>query len=60
MVINPEDEEAFKRSINYPKRGLGDTTVQKILELAANFNISPWNIISESGKYTRAFQFGNS
>ena len=29
MVINPEDEEALKRTINYPKRGLGDTSVQK-------------------------------
>ncbi len=58
MVINPEDEEAFKRTINYPKRGLGDTSLQKILELAANFNISPWNIISESGNYTRHFNSG--
>jgi hypothetical protein len=29
MVINPGDEEAFKRSVNYPKRGIGDTTVQR-------------------------------
>ena len=29
MVINPEDEEALKRSVNYPKRGIGDTTIQK-------------------------------
>ena len=33
MVINPEDEEALKRSVNYPKRGIGDTTIQKIFEL---------------------------
>ena len=29
MVINPEDEEALKRSVNYPKRGIGDTTIAK-------------------------------
>jgi DNA helicase-2/ATP-dependent DNA helicase PcrA len=58
MVINPEDEEAFKRTINYPKRGLGDTSLQKILELAGNFNISAWKIISEPGNYTQHFNSG--
>ena len=48
MVINPEDEEAFKRIINYPRRGLGETTLHKILELAATRNISAWAMISES------------
>ncbi len=59
MVINPGDEEAFKRTINYPKRGLGDTTLQKILELAVNFNLPPWTIISEPEKCGRSFQFRN-
>jgi DNA helicase-2/ATP-dependent DNA helicase PcrA len=39
MVINPGDEEAFKRSVNYPKRGIGDTTVQRILDLASENNV---------------------
>jgi DNA helicase-2/ATP-dependent DNA helicase PcrA len=47
MVINPEDEEALKRTINYPKRGLGETTLQKILELASHNNLSAWAIISK-------------
>ena len=58
MVINPEDEEALKRSINYPRRGIGDTTVQKIFELASSFNVTPWRILQEAGKYTEHFNSG--
>jgi DNA helicase II / ATP-dependent DNA helicase PcrA len=58
MVINPEDEEALKRSVNYPKRGIGDTTIQKIFELATNYNVTAWSIISEAGKYRDQFNSG--
>jgi len=58
MVINPEDEEALKRSINYPKRGIGDTTIQKIFELASTFNVTPWSILPEAGKYPEHFNSG--
>jgi DNA helicase-2/ATP-dependent DNA helicase PcrA len=58
MVINPEDEEALKRSINYPKRGIGDTTIQKIFELASAFNVTPWSILQEAGKYPEHFNSG--
>lgn len=58
MVINPGDEEAFKRSINYPKRGIGDTTVQRILDLAFENNVSAWNIIKEADKYSAHFNGG--
>ena len=58
MVINPEDEEALKRSINYPKRGIGDTTIQKIFELASAFNVTPWSILPEAGKYPEHFNAG--
>ena len=58
MVINPEDEEALKRSINYPKRGIGDTTIQKIFELATAFNVTPWSILQEAGKYPEHFNSG--
>jgi DNA helicase-2/ATP-dependent DNA helicase PcrA len=60
MVINPEDEEALKRSINYPKRGIGDTTIQKIFELAASLNVTPWSILTEAGKYPEHFNSGTS
>ena len=46
LVVNPDDEEALKRIINYPRRGIGDTTVQKLTELARNLDASIWSIIS--------------
>ncbi len=58
MVVNPEDEEAFKRTINYPKRGLGDTTLQKILELAELFNIPAWKIVTDAAQYSGHFNSG--
>jgi len=46
LVVNPDDEEALRRVINYPKRGIGDTTVQKLMELARSIDASIWSIIS--------------
>ena len=60
MVINPEDEEALKRSVNYPKRGIGDTTIQKIFELARSLNSNCMEYSSGSRKISGAFQFRNS
>ena len=45
LVTNPNDEEAFKRIINYPARGIGDTTVGKIIEAANNHSVSLWDVI---------------
>jgi len=58
MVINPEDEEALKRSVNYPKRGIGDTTIEKIFELSATLNISPWSVLCEAGNHSDHFNAG--
>lgn len=58
MVVNPEDEEAIKRSINYPKRGIGDTSVQKILDLSGSLNISVWTIITNAPSYKDHFNQG--
>jgi len=58
MVINPEDEEAFKRTVNYPRRGIGDTTVQKLLDLASELNKSPWAIIPETSDFPGHFNAG--
>ncbi len=60
MVINPNDEEALKRSINYPKRGIGDTTIDKVFELSASLNIPAWNIVAEAGKFTEQFNQGTA
>lgn len=51
MVVNPDDEEAFKRIINYPKRGIGDTTVAKIAGLASVGGVSLWRVICEPERY---------
>jgi len=45
MAVNPNDEEAFKRIINYPARGIGDTTVGKITAAAAAHHVSLWEVI---------------
>ena len=48
LVVNPADEEALKRIINYPRRGIGDTTIQRLVELARTLDVSIWSIISSS------------
>jgi DNA helicase-2/ATP-dependent DNA helicase PcrA len=45
LTFNPSDEEALKRVINYPKRGIGDTTVDRIIVAAGEHNITPWEAI---------------
>ena len=45
LVINPRDDEAFRRIVNYPARGIGDTTVQRIADLAAAHGVSMWEAV---------------
>ena len=47
VVANPDDEEALRRIINYPTRGIGDTTVAKIVETANLHNVSLWRVIQQ-------------
>ena len=47
LVINPKDDEAFKRIINYPLRGIGDTTVQRIAQIAATRGVSMWEAVDQ-------------
>jgi DNA helicase-2/ATP-dependent DNA helicase PcrA len=58
IVINHEDEEALKRTINYPKRGIGDTTIGKIFELATGQNKSAWDIITQISEFNSHFNAG--
>ncbi|MEO8885281.1 MAG: UvrD-helicase domain-containing protein [Mucilaginibacter sp.] len=51
LTFNPNDEEALKRVINYPKRGIGDTSVDNIIVSADQHGITPWEIIINSAKY---------
>ena len=51
LVANPDDEEAFKRIINYPARGIGNTTVAKIAACAHDNRVSFWQVISSPEHY---------
>lgn len=51
FTINQSDTEAFKRIINLPKRGIGDTTVAKIVVTAAENNKSIWEVVSDINQY---------
>ncbi|WP_207425399.1 ATP-dependent helicase [Pedobacter sp. SYSU D00535] len=51
LTFNPNDEEALKRVINYPKRGIGDTTVDRIIVAADKNNITFWEVITDAHKY---------
>lgn len=46
MVVNPYDEEAFRRIVNFPTRGIGNTTLNKIADAARLHNVSLWEVIS--------------
>ena len=46
LAVNPHDGEALKRVINYPARGIGDTTLNKIIATAAQERVSLWTVIS--------------
>ena len=46
MVVNPYDEEAFRRTVNFPTRGIGNTTLNKIADAARLHNVSLWEVIS--------------
>jgi DNA helicase II / ATP-dependent DNA helicase PcrA len=51
FVVNPADEEAFKRVINYPKRGIGDTSVEKIMIAAYEHDISIWEVVRNASSF---------
>lgn len=51
MTINPSDEEALKRIINYPTRGIGKTTIDKLVVLADQNMTSLWNIIENAHSF---------
>lgn len=46
LAVNPYDEEALKRIINYPNRKIGETTVGKVMQAAAAHDLSPWEILN--------------
>lgn len=51
MALNPDDDEALRRIINYPSRGIGDTTVGKVQHCAISNNASMWKVINMPDTY---------
>ncbi len=58
LVSNPNDEEAFKRIVNYPARGIGKTTQEKLTLAANNGNISLWEVANNPNNFGCNFNAG--
>ena len=60
LIVNPSDEVAFQRVINYPTRGIGNVTVNKITEAAQRHEVGLWEIISNLDKYPLEINAGTA
>ena len=60
LVINHNDEEALKRIINYPARGIGDTTLNKIISTAGLNGVGDWDVISDPIAYNLGINSGTA
>jgi len=60
LVSNSNDEEALKRIINYPARGIGETTVSKIADCARLHEVSMWNVLTDMLKYNLPVNSGTA
>lgn len=60
VIVNPHDEEALKRVINYPARGIGDTTVGKLIAAATDHQTSLWNVLQSPSEYALPVNSGTA
>jgi DNA helicase-2/ATP-dependent DNA helicase PcrA len=60
LISNQNDEEALKRIINYPARGIGDTTLNKLIECSQLHAVSVWEVLSDILKYNLAVNAGTA
>lgn len=60
LIINPHDEEAFKRVLNYPARGIGDTTLNKLTAAATEHNVSLWTVLNDPIGYALPINSGTA
>jgi len=60
LILNPDDEEAFKRIINYPARGLGETTQQKLISTASAKGIGIGQVLQNPEQYDIQINSGTS
>ncbi len=51
LAVNPNDEEALRRVINYPARGIGQTTLQKVADAAVAAGVGPWQVVADPDSY---------
>ena len=58
LAVNPNDEEAIKRVINYPARGIGQTTLTRLREAATNYDVSLWQVLSNPAAYNTGINKG--
>ncbi|UYZ61084.1 ATP-dependent helicase [Hymenobacter latericus] len=54
LTVNPNDEQALRRVINYPKRGIGDTTISKLINAADEANETLWDVVANAEKFLPA------
>lgn len=60
LAVNPNDEEALKRVINYPVRGIGQTTVQRILDTASKDGVGVWQVLSQPAQHPTGVNRGTA
>jgi len=58
LVVNDRDDESLRRIINYPKRGIGESSFEKIEEYANSNNTNVWNVISDFGQHNLQIHTG--
>lgn len=58
VAVNPDDDEALRRIINYPARGIGETTMKKLIEAATQHGLSIWKILQDPKQYGVAVNSG--
>ena len=60
LICNPADEEALKRIINTPARGIGETTVNKLLECSSVHGVTAWEVLEDMLKYNLPVNAGTA
>lgn len=51
LIVNANDEEAFKRIVNYPTRGIGNVTINKVLQAASEHQVGVWKVMQSPGTF---------
>ncbi len=58
ICVNPLDDESIRRVINYPARGIGKTTIDRLSQAAFNAHVPLWTVLHDPGSYVQAFNKG--